>query len=142
MKSRRWASSAQSSVKATTARRPSVATSRRRVVISKGWPPEIAVTVPCSIPVGTAFSPAAFSASVTAWGESTVAMSMSLTGRPIRVLRTQPPTKRAQSVPPAASRASSTAAALGSVIQGRRPMLTLICGDSEMRERPFRNSRC
>ena len=39
MKSRRCASSPQSSVKATTARRPSVATSRRRVVISKGLPP-------------------------------------------------------------------------------------------------------
>ena len=54
VKSRRAASSFQSSVKATVARRPSVETSRRRVVISNGWPSLTAVTVPWSIPVGTA----------------------------------------------------------------------------------------
>ena len=54
VKSRRAASSFQSSVKATVARRPSVETSRRRVVISNGWPSLTAVTVPWSIPVGMA----------------------------------------------------------------------------------------
>ena len=54
VKSRRAASSFQSSVKATVARRPSVDTSRRSVVISNGWPSLTAVTVPWSIPVGTA----------------------------------------------------------------------------------------
>ena len=54
VKSRRAASSFQSSVNATVARRPSVETSRRRVVISDGWPSLTAVIVPCSMPVGTA----------------------------------------------------------------------------------------
>ena len=59
VKSRRAASSARSSEKATVARRPSVATSRRKVVTSKGRPPAITVTVPWAMPVGTALSPAA-----------------------------------------------------------------------------------
>jgi hypothetical protein len=46
VKSRRSASVRQLSVKATTARRPSVSTSRRKVVISNGRPPMTAVTVP------------------------------------------------------------------------------------------------
>ena len=46
-------------------------------------------------------------------GVSVVAMSMSPTGRPSRALRTQPPTKRAQSAPPAASRAAITARVAG-----------------------------
>jgi len=57
VKSRRLASSFQSVVKATAARRPSVATSRLSVVTSKGLPFATAVTVPCSIPVGTAPTP-------------------------------------------------------------------------------------
>ena len=53
VKSRRSASSRPSSVKATTAWRPSVVTSRRRVVTSNGLPSTMAVSVPCSMPVGT-----------------------------------------------------------------------------------------
>ncbi len=48
MKSRRAASSCQSSVKATVACRPSVARSQRSVVTSTGPPGSTAVTVPCA----------------------------------------------------------------------------------------------
>ncbi|MNY39025.1 hypothetical protein D3C86_1736880 [compost metagenome] len=99
------------------ARRPSVETSRRRVVISNGWRSEIAVTVPCSIPVGTDRRPAAFKAATTASGVRMVAMSMSSMDAPIRALRTQPPTKRAQSAPPASASAAMTARVAGAVSQ-------------------------
>ena len=62
VKSRRAASAAQSSVKATVARRPSVETSWRSVVTSTTVPDETAVTVPWAIPVGIALIPACFEA--------------------------------------------------------------------------------
>jgi hypothetical protein len=58
VKSRRAASSRQSSVKATVAWRPSVETSRRSVVTSTGPASSTAVTVPCARPVGTTLIPA------------------------------------------------------------------------------------
>ena len=82
---------------------------------SCGWPPETAVTVPCANPVGTAFSPAVLTAAITASGAKVVAMSMSSTGWPITALRTQPPTKRAQPDPPAASSAAITARVCGAL---------------------------
>ena len=81
VKSRRAASARQSSVNATTACRPSVSTSRRRVVTSKPRPSATAVTVPCAIPVGTARISAACSASVTCSGVRGVARSISTTLR-------------------------------------------------------------
>ena len=59
VKSRLLASSTKSRPKCTIAWRPSVSTSSRRVVISKGSPWTMTVIVPCSIPVGTGFKPAA-----------------------------------------------------------------------------------
>ncbi len=61
VKSRRAASTRQSSVQATSACRPSVSRSRRSVVTSKPRWSLIAVTVPCFSPVGADFSPAAVS---------------------------------------------------------------------------------
>ena len=51
-------------------------------------------------------------------------MSMSATGWPVRVLRTQPPTNRAQPAPPAASSAAITARVSAARIQARTPMLS------------------
>ena len=59
VKSRRSASRRQSRPNATLARRPSVSTSSRNVVTSCGRPSATTVTVPCSMPVGTALKPAA-----------------------------------------------------------------------------------
>ena len=81
VKSRRAASCCQSAVKATTACRPSVSTSRRSVVISIPIPSTTAVTVPCARPVGTTLIPAACSAFITTSGGNGVARSMSATGR-------------------------------------------------------------
>ena len=92
VKSRRAASSSSRSENSTTARRPSVSTSRRKVVTSKPSPAATTVTVPCSIPVGTTFSPAAAASSSTRSGRSAVAMSMSSTGSPSRAFLTAPPT--------------------------------------------------
>ena len=60
VKSRRRASSAKSRPKRTLARRPSVSTSWRSVVVSIGRPSTISVTVPCATPVGATPKPAAF----------------------------------------------------------------------------------
>src|SRR5947208_878892 len=68
------------------------------------------------MPVGTAFSPAASSSSITRVGASGVAMSISVTARPRMLSRTQPPTKRT-SAPPAVS-AATTARVAGALIQG------------------------
>ena len=54
--------------------------------------------------------PGPSSSAVTRAGVASVAMSMSLTGRPARVSRTQPPTKRA-AAPPSARRESRLRAA-------------------------------
>ena len=62
VKSRRSASRFQSRPNATLAWRPKVSTSSRRVVTSNGRPSTTTVTVPCSMPVGTALKPAACSA--------------------------------------------------------------------------------
>ena len=59
VKSRRSASRLQSRPNATFAWRPKVSTSSRKVVTSNGRPWTTTVTVPCSIPVGTALKPAA-----------------------------------------------------------------------------------
>ena len=59
VKSRRSASACQSRPNATLAWRPKVSTSWRSVVTSNGRPSMITVTVPCSMPVGTALKPAA-----------------------------------------------------------------------------------
>ena len=93
-----------------------------RVVISNPRPPETAVTVPCASPVGTAFSFAAFSASITRSGVRVVAMSTSSIGRPTRALRTLPPTNRAQSTSPSASASSAAcvSAADGQIVEPGR----------------------
>src|SRR5215216_1498724 len=97
------------------ARRPSVSTSRRKVVISNGRLLTIAVTVPCFRPVGTTLMSAASSAFVTISGGLSTAMSMSLIGRSSTQSRTQPPTKRAAMPPPAS--ASNNIRTGGSFIQ-------------------------
>src|SRR5882724_4187514 len=107
VKSRRRASAAQSSVKATVAWRPCVSTSSRSVVTSCATWDEITVTVPCANPVGTAARPAARAASITCSGSAGVAISISTTGRPSSALRTAPPTARAAK--PLAASASNTA---------------------------------
>jgi len=106
VKSRRSESIIQSSVKATLARRPSVSTSRRSVVISNFLSPTTAVTVPCSMPVGTALMPAFSSSPMTVSGLSGVPISTSVTGRRAMASRTQPPTKRTSA--PSAVSASTT----------------------------------
>ena len=96
VKSRRAASSRQSSVQATSAWRPSVASSRRSVVTSKPRWPLIAVTVPCLRPVGADFSPAASQGrdrprpAGPAWRGR-----HRRPARPASASRTQPPTRRA-----------------------------------------------
>jgi len=92
VKSRRAASSSIASEKATVALRPSVSTSRRKVVTSKGVPCTTTVMVPWSMPVGTGFNPAARASSTTRSGRASVAISTSATFVPISALRTQPPT--------------------------------------------------
>src|SRR5580698_7926832 len=114
VKSRRAASSSQSSVKATTAWRPSVSRSRLRLVTSNGWPFTIAVMVPCSNPVGTVLIPALSSRRSVSSGGMGTAISTSSTGQPRSPLRTAPPTKR-----PSLS-AASTVRVSGAVIQGCR----------------------
>jgi hypothetical protein len=59
-------------------------------------PPETTVTVPWSIPVGTAWSPAAAARRITSSGTASVEMSMSVTACPRSAFRTQPPTKKAR----------------------------------------------
>jgi len=106
VKSRRFASACQSSVKATSARRPSVLTSRRNVVTCIACSPATRVTVPWLIPVGTALIPAAFAAAMVASGASVVATSTSPALRPAKASRTAPPTTLAR--PPARSMAANT----------------------------------
>ena len=81
VKSRRSASFFQSRPNTTRALRPKVSTSSRNVVTSNGRPSTIAVTVPCSMPVGTAFPPAAATRRITSSGKAVVAISISPTGR-------------------------------------------------------------
>ena len=95
VKSRRAASPSQSSVNATVARRPSVSTSRRSVVISYTAPSTTAVTVPWARPVGMTLMPRPWSSAITRSGGASVARSTSPTSRSATVSRTQPPTKRA-----------------------------------------------
>src|SRR5690606_24469476 len=106
VKSRRAASSRQSSAKAIVARRPSVETSRRKVVISTLPSSNRAVTVPWSIPVGTVRIPASPSLRMTSSGRKGVAASTSATGLPASVSRTAPPTHRLLSLPSAATSAA------------------------------------
>ena len=115
VKSRRAASSSTLSEKATTARRPSVFTSRRKVVISCGAPPLTTVMVPWSIPVGIALRPAACASSITRSGCASVAMSISETGAPSSAFRTQPPTNSACA--PAPVRVAQTFCVAGSETQ-------------------------
>ena len=56
-----------------------------------------AVTVPCSMPVGTALPPAASTRRMTSSGNAVVATSISATGSRSKALRTAPPTTRASS---------------------------------------------
>lgn len=79
---------------------------------------------------------AAASASITWSGVRVVAMSMSSMGLPIRVLRTQPPTNRAQPGPPRASRAAITAWVSGSVIQGAAPIVSVFTNAPKSRHAP------
>ena len=116
VKSRRAASASQSSVKATAAWRPSVSTSRRRVVISNTVPSTTAVTVPWASPVGITRTPRPSSSAATRSGVASVATSMSLTARPARLSRTQPPTKRA--VLSAAAKRAMRVRAASEVIHG------------------------
>src|SRR5688572_22236234 len=73
------------------------------------------VTVPWATPVGTAARPAAFAAAITSSGRAGVAMSMSVTVRPSKVLRTAPPTARAAK--PWAASAANTALVSGRLSQ-------------------------
>ena len=97
VKSRRSASRFQSRPNATLAWRPKVSTSSRKVVTSNGRPSATTVTVPCSMPVGTALKPAASARRITSGGSAVVAMSISPSGSPSSALRTAPPTTRASS---------------------------------------------
>src|SRR3569623_593514 len=109
VKSRRAASSCQSSAYSTVARRPSVETSRRSVVISTLPSGSTAVIVPWSIPVGIGLMPAAASRKLTSSGGSGVAQSTSAASSPSSASRTAPPTQRALPGPSAAtSRARSS----------------------------------
>ena len=108
VKSRRSASRFQSRPNRTLAWRPKVSTSSRSVVTSNGRPSITTVTVPCSMPVGTALKPAASARRITSCGSAVVAMSMSPSGTPSSALRTAPPTTRASS-PSRSSTASSRA---------------------------------
>ena len=121
VKSRRAASAIQSSVNNTLARLPYVSTSTRSVVTSKWASSMTAVTVPWSMPLGTARMPALSKSSMTFCGESGVAMSMSRTGRLSTESRTHPPTNLT-SVPSAVS-AAITARVAGAVIHGKGEIL-------------------
>ena len=107
-------------IKRDTACRPSVSTSRRKVVISKcrADPGDVttAVTVPCAIPVGTALMPAFSNAAMIPSGRAGVARSISALGRPSSASRTHPPTNRASMQ--AACSASSRSRVAGSCNQG------------------------
>src|SRR5262249_28940272 len=85
------ASAFQSRPKRTVARRPSVSTSSRNVVTSKPRPSITTVTVPWSMPVGTALKPAASTRPITAGGSAVVATSNSLASRPSSASPTPPP---------------------------------------------------
>ena len=111
---------------ATTARRPSVFTSRRKVVISNAAPRTTTVTVPWSIPVGMALNPAACAICITFSGRALVDISTSLSGRPSSALRTQPPTKYISC--PAASTAAQTSRAAGSINQLVSAGIIMSCG--------------
>ena len=89
------------------------------------------VTVPCAMPVGTALIPAASARSTTTSGVSVVAMSMSATGRPIRLLRTAPPAIRAS--PPSSFKSPSTVFREGSLNQSRSATVVM--------HKAFRRSR-
>src|SRR5262249_55607507 len=77
------------------------------VVTSNGEPSAMTVTVPWSMPVGTALSPACLASAITLSGSAVVARSTSLTGSPSNALRTAPPTARVST--PSPWSASSTA---------------------------------
>ena len=95
----------ESSVKATTAWRPKVSTSRRKVVTSKGRPRRQHRDRAVLDPGRHRVEPGGLGrAPITASGRASVAMSMSATGRPSSALRTQPPTKSTR-CPPAVSAA-------------------------------------
>ena len=97
VKSRRSASARQSRPKTTRALRPNVSTSWRRRHFDRAIADDRAVTVPCSIPVGTALPPAASTRRVTSSGNAVVATSISPIGTRNKALRTAPPTTRASS---------------------------------------------
>ncbi len=77
VKSRRAASSTQSVVQATSAWRPSVTTSRRRLVTSMGVRAITAVSVPCARPVSKTRKPAAARRRAISSGGKGAAMSRS-----------------------------------------------------------------
>ena len=97
VKSRLFASSCQQSVYCTTACRPLVFISLRRVVISNRTPLKKAVTLPCDSPVALTFIPESSSKLITSSGLCLVATSISEIGNFRIVFLTQPPTKRAES---------------------------------------------
>ncbi len=92
--------------------------------------------MPWSTPVGMARRPASPRASITWSGVRVVAMSMSSMGLPIRVLRTQPPTNRAQPAKPPASRAAITACVSGSAIHGATPIVSVLTLSPTVRNTP------
>src|SRR6478609_6728957 len=106
--------------------------SRRSVVTSIGTCSATTVTVPCSMPVGMAWRPAAVASRITSAGSAAVAISTSLTGRPIRALRTAPPTMRVSA--PSVSSAANTLAVAGRLSHsafarlGMRPSFELDIG--------------
>ena len=108
VKSRRSASATKSRPNATLARRPSVSTSWRSVVVSIGRPSTMIVTVPWATPVSATLNPAARARRITSSVDAVVARSKSNAGSPSARSRTAPPTRRVSS--PSPLRASSVRA--------------------------------
>ena len=94
VKSLRLASSSHERTNSTSALLPSVSLSARKVVISNGSLSIIAVSVPCSKPVGLCLMPALSSKVIISVGVASVAKSISFGVLPNAISLTAPPTIR------------------------------------------------
>ena len=92
VKSLRLASSSQLVTNSTSACLPSVSVSALSVVISNGSLSKIAVSVPCSKPVGLCLIPALSSIAIISSGVASVAKSISFGVLPKAISLTAPPT--------------------------------------------------
>ena len=116
VKSRRSASATKSRPNATLARRPSVSTSWRSVVVSIGRPSTMIVTVPWATPVERDLeSRRSRAANRLRRSSAVVARSKSNAGSPSARSRTAPPTSRVSSPPPLSA---SSARASGPCLSG------------------------